>query len=130
VTAYQVDSATGEASERARVPASADGGPAQPSEIAVDGTGRFLYVANRGPDTIAVFTLDDKLPRHVAEVNCGGRWPRHFVLHEGLLYVANERSHSVATFEISPSTGVPAPIGAILEVPSPTCVAPAGVWSM
>jgi 6-phosphogluconolactonase (cycloisomerase 2 family) len=130
VTAYRVDAATGEAAERGRVPASADGGPAQPSEVAVDASGRFLYVANRGPDTIAVFALDDGLPRHVTEVSCGGHWPRHFVLHKGLLYVANERSHSVVTFEISSSTGAPTPIGAILEVPSPTCIAPAGVWSM
>jgi hypothetical protein len=48
---------------------------------------------------------------------------------EGLLYVANERSHTVVTFEV-PRTGVPVATGAVLEVPSPTCIAPPGPVSM
>jgi 6-phosphogluconolactonase (cycloisomerase 2 family) len=124
VTAYRTDLGGGGPGERGRVPSCGDGGPAQPSEIAIDPTGRFLYVANRGPDTIAVFALEDGLPRHLAEVSTGGRWPRHFVLFEGLLYVANERSHTVVTFELPRSTGVPVATGAVLEVPSPTCVTP------
>jgi len=130
VTAYREDPATGSARAVARVPTSADGGQAQPSEIAVDGSGRYLYVANRGPDTIAVFALEDGIPRRVAEVDSGGKWPRHFLLSEGLLYVANERSHGVATFEVPASTGVPVAIGPVLAVPSPTCIAPGEVLSM
>jgi 6-phosphogluconolactonase (cycloisomerase 2 family) len=130
VTAYRVDPATGTAEAVAHVPTSADGGPALPSEIAVDGSGRYLYVANRGPDTIAVFALDEGIPRRVAEVDSGGEWPRHFLLSDGLLYVANERSHGVATFEVPASTGVPVEIGPVLAVPSPTCVAPGEVLSM
>jgi 6-phosphogluconolactonase (cycloisomerase 2 family) len=117
------------ASERARVPASADGGPAQPSELAVAASGRYLYLANRGPDMIAVFALEDGLPRRVAEVPCGGRWPRHFAVWDGLLYVANERSHTVVTFDVTGVDGVPISVGT-LNVPSPTCVSPPGMVSM
>lgn len=108
--------------ERARVPATTRPGPVQPSEIAVSADGRFLYLANRGPDTIAVFALDRGLPRYLTEVACGGRWPRHFLLDGDLLQVVNERSHTVVTFHIPAADGVPVPTGAVLETPSPTCV--------
>jgi 6-phosphogluconolactonase len=124
VAAYEVVPATGQPHERARVAASARGGPVQPSEIAVDAAGSFLYVANRGPDTISVFALQDGLPRYLTEVPTGGRWPRHFVVWDGFVYVANERSHTVATLQIAEPTGVPVATGAILEVASPTCVTP------
>lgn len=108
--------------ERGRLPASARAGHVQPSEVAVRPDGRFLYVANRGVDTLAVFVLDDELPRYVTEVDTQGTWPRHFALTGSHLYVANERSHSIGVFTVDPVTGVPAPIGAPIGVPSPTCV--------
>ena len=80
--------------EVSRVPSTAVG-PAYPSEIDTSPDGRFLYVGNRGADTVAVFGLNDGLPQPVAEVSAGGAWPRHFVAFSDLLYVANERSQSV-----------------------------------
>lgn len=129
VAAYRPDPDTGRPRERARVSATVHSGPVQPSEIAVGPDGRFLYVANRGPDSIAVFALDSGLPRHVAEVPCGGAWPRHFLLRDGFLYVANERSHSIVTFRIPPATGVPVVTGAVFSSPSPTCIAVPPAWS-
>jgi 6-phosphogluconolactonase len=100
------------------VPASAGGGPNQPSELASNGT--YLYVANRGPDTVSVFALDGGLPRYVTEVPTG-TWPRHIAIAGDRLYVANERSHEVMVMAIDSATGVPALIKTI-AVPSPTCV--------
>jgi 6-phosphogluconolactonase (cycloisomerase 2 family) len=95
---------------------------ALPSEVAV--AGRYLYVANRGPDTIAVFdTASGSLVR-VGEVSTGGLWPRHFAIVDGFLYVANERSHTVVTFALDSATGLPVPTGGVLRTPSPTCVLP------
>lgn len=104
------------------VPASHSDGPNQPSELAA--SDRFLYVANRGPNTVAVFELDagEELPRYVAEV-ATGEWPRHIALDDGLLYVANERSHEVMTMRIDPVTGIPA-LAETVAVPSPTMVLP------
>lgn len=102
------------------VPASNVTGHNQPSELVSDG--RYLYVANRGPDTISVFALDNALPRYVTEVKAG-EWPRHIALDGDRLYVANERSHSVMIMQIDQETGVPAVIQSI-EVPSPTVVLP------
>ena len=102
------------------MPASNVTGHNQPSELVSDG--RYLYVANRGPDTISVFALDNALPRYVTEVKAG-EWPRHIALDGDRLYVANERSHSVMIMQIDQETGVPAVIQSI-EVPSPTVVLP------
>jgi 6-phosphogluconolactonase (cycloisomerase 2 family) len=100
------------------VPTSQSGGHNQPSELASDG--RYLYVANRGPNTVTVFALDGELPRYVTEVRVGD-WPRHISLEGDVLYVANERSHQVMVLRIDPATGIPA-IERTIEVPSPTVV--------
>lgn len=100
------------------VPASKSGGPNQPSELVSNG--RYLYVANRGPNTVTVFALDGELPRYVTEVPVGD-WPRHIGLEGDLLYVANERSHQVMVLRIDPATGIPA-IERTIDVPSPTVV--------
>ncbi|MFY1633519.1 lactonase family protein [Solwaraspora sp. WMMB335] len=123
VTTYEIDGA-GRLTECGRVPASTAGG-AQPSEIAMGPDGRFLYVANRGPDTIAVFALAvPAQPRYVTEVATGGRWPRHFVLVDNHLYVANERSDSISAYVVDDSSGVPVALGDPVSVPSPTCLLP------
>ncbi|WP_061299073.1 lactonase family protein [Herbidospora cretacea] len=77
-----------------------------------------LYVANRGPDTIAVF--DPETLKMIAEVDCGGDWPRHFAIDGDDLYVANQRGGGVVHFRLA--DGVPEPTGHVLAVPTPTCV--------
>jgi 6-phosphogluconolactonase len=80
----------------------------------------YLYVANRGPDTISVFALDGELPVYLTEVPTG-RNPRHIALNGDLLHVANQDSDEVITLRIDPATGIPARVGT-LAVPSATCV--------
>lgn len=121
VTTYERDEG-GALHDRGRVPTSGQEGHVQPSEVAVRADGRFLYVANRGVDTLAVFALDNATPRYVTEIATEGNWPRHFTLIGTHLYVANERSHGIGVFAVDPVTGVPAPVGAPVEVGSPTCV--------
>ncbi|MER7458453.1 lactonase family protein [Micromonospora sp. NPDC126480] len=121
VVAYEV-TADGALHQHGRVEASERSGHVQPSEIAVGPDGRFLYVANRGVGTIAVFAIDGVLPVHVAEVDTGGEWPRHFALGGSHLYVADERADMIRVFGIDPATGVPTPLGEPVVVPSPTCV--------
>jgi 6-phosphogluconolactonase len=102
------------------VAASAADGPNQPSELA--GNDGFVYVANRGPNTVTVFALGDGLPEYRTEVATGD-WPRHIALDRGTLYVANERSHEVMIMRIDPATGVPV-LEQTIAVPSPTVVLP------
>ncbi|MEU4568215.1 lactonase family protein [Micromonospora sp. NPDC023956] len=108
--------------QRGRVPASARTGHVQPSEIAVGPQGRFLYVANRGVGTLAVFAIHGDLPELVAEVDTGGEWPRHFAWAGQDLYLADQRADMVRAFRVDPVTGVPEPAGEPVPVPSPSCV--------
>lgn len=102
------------------VPATRSDRECLPSELVASADGRFLYVANRGPDTISVFALGGDLPVFVAEV-ASGAWPRHIALAGDLLHVANEKSDELMTMRLDPVTGVPAMVS-VLAVPSPTCV--------
>jgi 6-phosphogluconolactonase (cycloisomerase 2 family) len=121
VTAYEVGP-DGGLREQGRWATSERQGHVQPSEVAVGADGRFLYVANRGVNTLAVFAITDASLRYVAEIDVQGNWPRHFTLWGPHLYVANERSHTVAVFQVDAATGVPEPDGHPLAVASPTCI--------
>ncbi|MDP5310040.1 lactonase family protein [Streptomyces poriferorum] len=106
--------------------ASGDAGRASyPSEAVVAHDGRFLWVANRGHDSISVLALDatGEQASLVTTVSCGGHWPRDLALDPTgrRLYAANERSGDVSWFAVDPETGVPAPEGS-LEVPAASCV--------
>jgi 6-phosphogluconolactonase len=84
--------------------------------------GRFLYVANRGNDTVATFAVDGDGLMPVDETPTGGAWPRHLVLDGETMYVANERSHVVTVLRVDPDTGVPRRTNGRLDVPSPAFV--------
>ena len=105
-------------------PATSVTGDTLPSELVVGRDGRFVYLANRGPDTISVFAWDGAAATPVGEVPAGGVWPRHIALAGDHLYVANERSHSVSVLRLDPETGLPTMQGVPVEQPSPTCFLP------
>jgi 6-phosphogluconolactonase (cycloisomerase 2 family) len=96
-----------------------------PAGIALSVDGKLLYVSNRGANAITTFAIDDDgVPRPVDEVGVDGAWPRHFAIVDGLMLVANERSHSVTGLRIDPDTGRPRPLGVLAETNRPTCVLP------
>lgn len=129
VTSYRYDVTTGVLTIDGSVAATA--APADPSvrnypsEIALSVDGRFLYVANRGADCITVFSVDGGELTVVADVPCGGEWPRHFAIKGDYLYVANQRSNGVAIFRLNSETGIPEPTGEVVQVPAPQCILPA-----
>jgi 6-phosphogluconolactonase (cycloisomerase 2 family) len=93
-----------------------------PSEIAVSADSRFVYVANRGNDTVTTFAVEGDKLRGLDETPSGGRQPRHFALDGELMYVANQSSDAVTVLRVDPDTGVPRLTGARIDVPSPACV--------
>lgn len=105
-----------------RVAATTAAGTTYPSELAFSADGRFVYVANRGPDTVSVFAWGGAGAEPVGEVPTGGTWPRHLALMGDHLYVANERSHTVTVFRIDPDSGLPWEPGDAISQSSPTCV--------
>ncbi|RLU89124.1 hypothetical protein CTZ27_22000 [Streptomyces griseocarneus] len=96
-----------------------------PSEPVVSADGRFLWVANRGHDSITTLALDASggILGTQGSTPCGGHWPRDLTLHpDGRhLYAANERSGDVTWFTVDPGTGIPSPSGA-LAAPAASCV--------
>jgi 6-phosphogluconolactonase len=132
VATFEPDPASGALRLSASQPATmstVDGGNF-PSGIALSGDGRFLYVGNRGADTIATFALGaggELEP--VGEAGTGGHWPRQFALVSDLLYVANERSGTVVALHIDTATGLPEPTGEVVEVARPSCVLVTG-WQI
>ncbi len=105
------------------VPASRTAGQNQPAGIALSGD--RLYVSNRGADSITTFQVapDGGLDM-VAETPTGGAWPRHFAIVDDMMLVANQNSNTVTGLRLDPGTGVPSPLGVVLDTPSPTCVLP------
>jgi len=82
--------------------------------------GDRLYSGLRGSDRIAVLTVGgDGIPSPLMTTPSGGHWPRHHVVHGGLLHVANERSGTVTSFRLG-DEGLPRPTGAPTPVPTPT----------
>ena len=83
--------------------------------------GRFLYVSNRGHDSLAVLELQDDLtPRLIANVPTGAG-PRGFVIAGSLLLCANQGSGDVWAYRLG-DDGIPVHTGARTRVPCAVCV--------
>ncbi len=59
----------------------------------------FGYLSNRGPDSIAVFSLAGPQPVRLGEYPVGPGWPRHFALTHGWLIVANQQGNQLVVLE-------------------------------
>lgn len=100
------------------------------AEIAIEPTGRFLYVSNRGHDSIGVFAIapDSGRLAPVGWQGTRGRRPRFFALDPAgrFLYAANEASDTIVAFRVDPQNGTLDPTGQVVETPSPACIVFAG----
>jgi 6-phosphogluconolactonase len=109
------------------LPADFDGRSAT-AEIALSPDGRFLYVSNRGHDSLAFYAVEADSGRltPLGHVPTGGRTPRHFALDSTgeWLLVANQGSDNVVVFRRDATSGRPEETGAVVSVPVPVCVLP------
>jgi 6-phosphogluconolactonase (cycloisomerase 2 family) len=94
--------------------------------IAVLPSGRFVYVTNRGHDSVAIFAVDweSHALEAVGWVPTQGTVPRFMTLDPSgeILFVANEGSDTVVSFRVDQATGALTPTGNVLETGSPVCV--------
>jgi 6-phosphogluconolactonase len=85
-------------------------GKDEAATVRVDLHGRFLYVSNRGANTIGVFAIHQVhgTLRQIQQVPCGGKTPRNFVIDPSgrWLLVANQDSASIVVFARNPVTGL------------------------
>ncbi|CBG88010.1 lactonase family protein [Citrobacter rodentium] len=96
------------------------------SEVEVHPDGRFLYAANRGHDTIAVFHINphDGSLNLAGWVPCGGKTPRFTTLSPdgAQFYSANEDSDTIQVFDVDAATGMLAKTDVVIPSASPTCI--------
>jgi 6-phosphogluconolactonase len=129
VTAYTYDPNSGAMKELqtlSTLPDDFDKSKNSTAEIAVHPSGKFVYVSNRGHDSVAIFKVDPKTGKLTAagHESTGGKTPRNFGIEPGgrFLLAANQNSGTVVVFRIDAETGDLTPTGATAAVPSPVCV--------
>jgi 6-phosphogluconolactonase len=89
-------------------------------------SGKFVYAANRGHDTITAFRIDQKSGL-LSEIECEpvrGSWPRNFNLDPTgrWLLAAGRDSNNLAVFSIDVETGELTYTRTMVFSPSPICV--------
>ena len=96
------------------------------AQILIDPPGRFVYVSNRGHDTIAIFEVEQATGRlrPIAHEPTRGRIPRNFAIDRAgkYLYAANQESDTIVHFRIDPTTGRLTPTGEVTEIGAPVCI--------
>ncbi len=96
-----------------------------PADIRFSSDGGYLYVSNRGHDSLSVFSVDpgNGRPELIQNIPSGGRFPRSFTISpgNGWLLAANQNSGSIAVFRIRPETGL-LEYRSSVEVPAPVCL--------
>lgn len=124
VATLRWDARTGALAATSAVPAAACEDPpaSQPSAIRLSGDERFVYVANRGIDTVGVLAVDGERLSLVQEIPTRGAWPRDLALIGDHVYVANQHSGDVVVFDRDPASGRLTPTGDVLATPAPSCV--------
>jgi 6-phosphogluconolactonase (cycloisomerase 2 family) len=128
VTTYAWDAARGTLEPLATIsslPAGWDGANTG-SEIAVAPSGRFLYLSNRGHDSIGCFAIgaEDGLLTPQDWTPTGGETPRFFGLDPSgnLLVAANQGSDTLVPFRVDQQTGALTLAGPVVPSGSPACV--------
>jgi 6-phosphogluconolactonase len=128
VTAFAYDPARGALRELQTLSTLPEGfaGQNDAAEVRVHPSGKFLYGSNRGPDSIALYTIDPERGTltPAGHTSTQGKTPRNFNLDPTgtYLFAANQDTDNVVIFRVDPGTGHLTPTGQVLSVPSPVCV--------
>jgi len=96
------------------------------AEVQVHNSGKFLYGSNRGHDSIAMYSIDQKTGKLTSLGNqaIGGKAPRNFGIDPTGKYLlaAGRLTNSVTVFKINADTGKLDPTDHKISVPVPVCV--------
>ena len=128
ITVFEVDPRTGMLTERQSVSTLPEyyDGPNTAAEVAVHPTGTYLYVSNRGHNSVVLFTIDaDKgTLTYVEEQGTGGKSPAHFGIEPSAkhLAIANRDSDTLLASRIDAGNGRLKPSGVFASAPAPAFV--------
>jgi len=128
VTTFGYDAATGQLDElevQTTLPAGFSERNST-AEIQVAPSGRFVYVSNRGHNSIAIFAVDQASGKltSIGWEPSQGRQPRYFALDPSgsFLYAANQATDTIVTFRVDQERGTLTPTGQIIETGSPVSI--------
>ncbi|PTY77218.1 6-phosphogluconolactonase [Heyndrickxia sporothermodurans] len=98
----------------------------QGSAIHVTADGQFVYVSNRGHNSIAVFSVDKESGKltFIEHTSTEGDWPRDFVLDpsERFVVASNQESGNLVLYTRDAATGKLTLVQSDIAVPYPVCV--------
>jgi len=101
------------------------------SEIHVHPSGKFVYAANRGHDTISAFAVNPASGalKAIGNTHVRGATPRNFNLDPSgkWLLAAGQDSHTLASFAVDAATGALTYNRSVIQTPAPICVLPGAV---
>lgn len=127
VTAFDYDAEKGELKEIqtiSTVPAGWKKGST--AEVVVHPSGKWVYGSNRGHDSIAMFSVDQKTGKltSLGQQGKGIKEPRNFAVDPTgkFCLVANQNSDSVIVFKIDQETGKLEPTEIKVEIGNPVCL--------
>ena len=91
-----------------------------PGGIVLSADARFVYVSNRGDESITGYEVCDDGSRlnPIGRWSCEGSWPRHITFSPDgrFLFVANQRSHNVVALRVDAASGALSATGLSYEV--------------
>lgn len=92
--------------------------------LRVSADGRFVYVSNRGEDTIAVFAVKESGLQLIQRISTFGHFPRDFNWDKAQRFVvaANQESSSCTVYKRDPQTGLLTVLQKDVPAAKPTCV--------
>lgn len=129
VTAMNYDAKTGtfeEIQTISTVPPGTDLKGNSTAEVQVHPSGRFLYGSNRGPNTLAMYRIDEQTGKltSIGFQPTGGAMPRNFKIDPSgtFLLAANQNTDNIVVFRIDQKTGLLQPTGHEIQVPKPVCI--------
>ena len=93
------------------------------AEIHCHPNGKFVYVSNRGHDSIAAYRLDDDGRLTLIGIQPSlGKGPQNLAIIGDLLLCANMPGNNVAVFRINGESGGLTSVGKPVEILSPSCI--------
>jgi 6-phosphogluconolactonase len=129
VTAFEYDAARGALTAIQTLPTLPAGfeGDNSTAEIRTTPDGRFLYVSNRGHNSIAMYAIDAKKTGKLTPLGfepTRGEIPRNFNLDPTGTYLiaAHQKSNNATVFKIDKKTGLLSFTGSEIAVPKAICV--------
>jgi 6-phosphogluconolactonase len=125
---YRWDAARGRMTHLTTIPTETPlfKGAVSGANLAVSQDGRFVYVSNRGSNSLSAYALTARNGqlREIQRISSQGALPMSFSIHPGgrWMLVANNGSNAIAVFAVDPVTGKLTATGQAMPAPQPASV--------